>query len=99
MDFAACPVRHAPEYYCCEYSETTKVIYTKYNRPSGGDYESYYVDGWNKQRQVNYPYVILMLRDGSIDTDLRAACTSSSTSTTPRFTTYTETPLVIIYLL
>ncbi|KAL3660746.1 hypothetical protein V7S43_014153 [Phytophthora oleae] len=56
MDFAACPVRHSPEYYCCEYSTATKVLYTKYNRPSGGDYESYYVDGWNKQRQVNFPF-------------------------------------------
>ncbi|POM68084.1 P-type ATPase (P-ATPase) Superfamily, partial [Phytophthora palmivora] len=174
MDFAACPIRHSPEYYCCEYSETTKVLYTKYNRPSGGDYESYYIDGWNKQRQVNFPYVMyhpqtpkfyynnpnsicrvqavantetgelseelqcadtnsslatdsqdstvfwtysanvrnnnatfpvgancysIMLRDGSMDSNLKAACTSSSTSTTPRFTTYTETPLIIIYLL
>ncbi|ETI31700.1 hypothetical protein F443_21362 [Phytophthora nicotianae P1569] len=174
MDFAACPIRHSPEYYCCEYSETTKVLYTKYNRPSGGDYESYYIDGWNKQRQVNFPYVMyhpqtpkfyyndpsticrvqavantetdelteelqcadtnsslvaasqdstvfwtysanvrnnnasfpvgatcysIMLRDGSVDSDLKAACVSASTSTTPRFTTYTETPLVVIYLL
>ncbi|KAJ8578130.1 hypothetical protein ON010_g1077 [Phytophthora cinnamomi] len=58
MDFAACPVRHSPQYYCCEYSETTKVLYTRYNQPSGGGYESYYVDGWNKQRQVNYPYTM-----------------------------------------
>ncbi|KAG6620920.1 P-type ATPase (P-ATPase) Superfamily [Phytophthora cinnamomi] len=58
MNFAACPVRHSPQYYCCEYSETTKVLYTRYNRPSGGGYESYYVDGWNKQRQVNYPYTM-----------------------------------------
>ncbi|EGZ11144.1 hypothetical protein PHYSODRAFT_337897 [Phytophthora sojae] len=46
MDFAACPVRHSPEYHCCEYSETTKTT------------ESYYVDGWNKQRQVNFPYTM-----------------------------------------
>ncbi|OWZ08743.1 P-type ATPase (P-ATPase), partial [Phytophthora megakarya] len=174
MDFVACPVRHTPVYYCCEYSTSTKVLYTKYNRPSGGDYESYYVEGWNKQRQVNFPYTMyhpqtpkfhyndpnsicrvqaiantatgelteelqcadtnsslatasqdstvfwtysanvrnnnatfpvgancysVMLRDGSVDATLKAACTSSSTSTTPRFSTYTETPLVIIYLL
>ncbi|KAE9327735.1 putative cation-transporting ATPase 13A3 [Phytophthora fragariae] len=174
MDFAACPVRHSPEYYCCEYSETTKVLYTKYNRPSGGGYESYYVDGWNKQRQVNYPYTMyhpstqafyynepntmcrvqdvvntetgelteqlqcadtnsslaadsqdstvfwtyaanvrnnnasfpvgaqcysIMLRDGMVDADIKEACTSQSTTSTPRFTTFTETPLVIIYLL
>ncbi|GMF43481.1 unnamed protein product [Phytophthora fragariaefolia] len=59
MDYAACPVRHSPVYYCCEYSETTKVLYTKCNRPSGGDYESYYVVGWNKQRQVNFPYAMI----------------------------------------
>ncbi|GMF15987.1 unnamed protein product [Phytophthora lilii] len=174
MDFAACPVRHTPEYYCCEYSETTKVLYTKYNRPAGGDFESYYVDGWSKERQVNFPYVMyhpstqefyydkpdtvcrvqavadtktgklteelqcadtnsslaaasqdstvfwtyaanvrnnnatfpvgatcysLMLRDGTVDSDLKDACMSTSTTATPRFTTFTETPLVIIYLL
>ncbi|KAG2819029.1 hypothetical protein PC118_g22869, partial [Phytophthora cactorum] len=174
MDFAACLIQHSPEYLCCECTETTKVLYTKYNRPSGGDYESYYIDGWNKQRQVNFPYVMyhpqppkfyyndpsticrvqavanmetgelmeelqctntnsslatasrdntvfwtypanvgnnnasfpvgancysLMLRDGSVDSDLKATCVSTSTSTTPRFTTYTETPLVVIHLL
>ncbi|KAF1776305.1 P-type ATPase, cytoplasmic domain N [Phytophthora cactorum] len=102
-----------PEYLCCECTETTKVLYTKYNRPSGGDYESYYIDGWNKQRQVNFPQrgnnnasfpvgancYSLMLRDGSVDSDLKATCVSTSTSTTPRFTTYTETPLVVIHLL
>ncbi|OWZ08742.1 P-type ATPase (P-ATPase), partial [Phytophthora megakarya] len=174
MDFAACPVRHTPEYYCCEYTSTNKVLYTKFNRPAGGDYESYYVDGWNKQRQVNYPYTMyhpdtqefyydepnsicrvqavvnsatgelteqlqcadansslatasqdstvfwtyaanvrnnnatfpvgarcytLMLRDGSVDTDLKDACTASSSSVEPRYTTFTETPLLVIYLL
>lgn len=54
----ACPIRHSPKFYCCEYSGTTTVVYTKYNRPVGGDYESFYIDGWNKQRQVNYPYVM-----------------------------------------
>ncbi|KAH7488978.1 Polyamine-transporting ATPase 13A2 [Phytophthora ramorum] len=176
MDFAACPVRHSPQYYCCEYSESTKVLYTKFNRPSGGDYESYYVDGWNKQRQVNFPYTMyhpstptfyyddpstmcrvhavantetgelteelqctdtnsslveasqdssvfwtyaanvrnnnatfpvgancysLMLRDGSVSTYLKNECTSKPTALetpTIRFTTFTEAPLVIIYL-
>ncbi|KAF1785411.1 P-type ATPase, cytoplasmic domain N [Phytophthora cactorum] len=156
MDFAACLIQHSPEYLCCECTETTKVLYTKYNRPSGGDYESY-IDGWNKQRQVNFPTICrvqavantetgelteelqcantnsslatasrdntvfwtypanvrnnnasfpvgancysLMLRDGSVDSDLKATCVSTSTSTTPRFTTYTETPLVVIHLL
>ncbi|KAG3064115.1 hypothetical protein PI124_g22450, partial [Phytophthora idaei] len=141
MDFAACLIQHSPEYLCCECTETTKVLYTKYNHPSGGDYESYYIDGWNKQRQVNFPQqelqcantnsslatasqdstvfwtypanvrinnapfpvgancYSLMLCDGSVDSDLKATCVSTSTSTTPRFTTYTETPLVVIYLL
>ncbi|RLN44786.1 hypothetical protein BBJ29_009686, partial [Phytophthora kernoviae] len=56
LDFAACPVSHSPEYYCCKYSETTMEIYTKYNRPVGGSYEDYYRKGWNEGRRVNYPY-------------------------------------------
>ncbi|KAI9918223.1 hypothetical protein PsorP6_011522 [Peronosclerospora sorghi] len=175
MDYAACPVRHRPEYYCCEYSSTTKVKYTRFNRPAGGDYEPYYVEGWRQARQVNFPYTMyhpdtptfyydqpdticrvqailansetgklsetlqcantnnaslaaasrdstvfwtyeanvrnnnatfpvgarcysLMQADGSVDEALRTACASTSTSTTPRFTTFTETPLVAIYL-
>ncbi|OWZ00105.1 P-type ATPase (P-ATPase), partial [Phytophthora megakarya] len=176
LDFAACPVQHTPEYYCCEYSKSTKVLYTKYNRPSGGDYESYYIDGWNKQRQVNFPYTMynpntptfnytdpntvcrvqavtnkatgklreelqcadtnsslpmtsrdsavfwtykenwrnnnatfpvgancysLMLRDGTVDMVLKGACTSglAGMKSSVRFTTFTETPLAIIYFL
>ncbi|CAH0519300.1 unnamed protein product [Peronospora belbahrii] len=174
MDFDACPIRHSPEYYCCEISETTKELFTKYNRPYGGDYESYYVEGWSKQRQVNFPYTMyhpdtpkfyynepdticrvqaivnpktgelieelqcantnsslaaasqnntvfwsyaanarnnnatfpigatcysVMLPDGTIDTEMKNLCTSISTAIAPRFTTFTETPLVIIYLL
>ncbi|KAF4315024.1 hypothetical protein JM18_009565, partial [Phytophthora kernoviae] len=56
LDFAARPVSHSPEYYCCKYSETTMEIYTKYNRPMGGSYEDYYRKGWNEGRRVNYPY-------------------------------------------
>ncbi|KAL4094836.1 hypothetical protein PRIC1_010489 [Phytophthora ramorum] len=41
----------------------------------------------------------LMLRDGTVDSELQDACTSASTTTEPRFTTYTEAPLVVIYLL
>ncbi|KAL4150955.1 hypothetical protein PRNP1_010341 [Phytophthora ramorum] len=40
-----------------------------------------------------------MLRDGTVDSELQDACTSASTTTEPRFTTYTEAPLVVIYLL
>ncbi|KAG2764160.1 Cation-transporting ATPase 13A2 [Phytophthora cactorum] len=175
-DFAACPVCHSLEYYCCEYSEDVKVLYTKYNRPSGGDYETYYVDGWSKQRQVNFPFTMyhpstptfnytdpstvcgvqavvnketgkiteelqcaesnssltvasqdttvfwtykdnwrnnnasfpvgancysLMLRDGTVDMDLKTACATDLTVTMPpvRFTTFMETPLVTTYLL
>uniref|UniRef100_M4BQF0 P-type ATPase A domain-containing protein n=1 Tax=Hyaloperonospora arabidopsidis (strain Emoy2) TaxID=559515 RepID=M4BQF0_HYAAE len=173
MDFAACPVRHSPEYYCCEYSKTTKELFTKYNRPSGGEYESYYVTGWAQQRQVNFPYTMyhpstrkfyydkpdticrvqaivnpetgaltealqcaatnsslaaasqdstvywnyadnvrnnnasfpigarcysLMQVDGTVDTDLKAACKPVSTVSDARFTTFRETPLVVIYL-
>ncbi|CEG45877.1 p-type atpase (p-atpase) superfamily [Plasmopara halstedii] len=174
MDFAACPVRHTPEYYCCEYSDLTKVLYTKYNRPSGGDYESYYVDGWKQQRQVNFPYTMyhpstpkffyddpsticrvqavidpktvmlmeklqcadtnvslelasqdssvfwtyatnvrnnnatfplgatcysIMLSDGSVDSDLLDECTTMTLTVEPRFTTFTEAPLITIYFL
>ncbi|CAI5741640.1 unnamed protein product [Hyaloperonospora brassicae] len=174
MDFAACPVRHRPEYYCCEYSETTRELFTKYNRPTGGAFESYYVTGWAAQRQVNFPYTMyhpstqkfyydkpdticrvqaivdtatgaltealqcadtnaslaaasqdstvywnyadnvrnnnasfpigarcysLMEADGSVNTDQKAACKSLSTVSDARFTTFHETPLVIIYLL
>ncbi|KAL3670651.1 hypothetical protein V7S43_003841 [Phytophthora oleae] len=56
LDFAACPVRHSPDYYCCKYSETTMEIYTKFNRPTGGAYDSFYRKGWNEGRRVNYPY-------------------------------------------
>ncbi|TDH69884.1 hypothetical protein CCR75_008585 [Bremia lactucae] len=173
-DFAACPVRHAPEYYCCEYAEAAKVVYTKYNRPSGGKYASYYVDGWKEQRQVNFPYTMyhpttqefyyndptticrvqavansvtgvltenlqcadrnssliaasqdssvfwtyatnfrnnnatfplgatcysLLLPDGTVDQDLMDACIITASTVKPRFTTFTEATLVIIYLL
>ncbi|KAF4146277.1 E1-E2 ATPase [Phytophthora infestans] len=42
----------------------------------------------------------LMLRDGSVDTDLKAACSANPTAVLPTviFTTFMETPLVIIYL-
>ncbi|CAI5700453.1 unnamed protein product [Peronospora effusa] len=175
MDFAACPVKHKPEYYCCELSDTNKELYTKYNRPFGGPYESYYVDGWSKQRQVNFPYTMyhpstqkfdynkpetvcriqaivnskttgeliedlqcadtnsslaaasqnntvfwtyatnsrnnnasfpigancysLMLSDGTVNAGLKDACTSISTASKPRFSSFRESPLVIIYLL
>ncbi|KAG4038753.1 hypothetical protein PC123_g25685, partial [Phytophthora cactorum] len=57
MDFAACLIQHSPEYLCCECTETTKVLYTKYNRPSGGDYESYYIDAQSAE------FVYMLKRD------------------------------------
>jgi cation-transporting ATPase 13A3/4/5 len=59
-DYAACPINHSPKYLCCdvgtaEGAETpTKVLYIKYNRPAGGEYESYYEEGWKKSRQINW---------------------------------------------
>ncbi|KAF1776312.1 P-type ATPase, cytoplasmic domain N [Phytophthora cactorum] len=152
MDFAACPVRHSPEYYCCEYSETTKVLYTKYNRPrrrlrvvlhrwleeqrqhdlpsaGRGQHGNGRVDGelqcadtnsslvaasqdssvfWTyaanvRNNNASFPVgttcYSVMLRDGTVDSNLMDACTSTSSTVEPRFTTFTETPLVIIYLL
>ncbi|DAZ96102.1 TPA: hypothetical protein N0F65_000650 [Lagenidium giganteum] len=54
-EYAACPINHSPEFYCCEINPDTKIVYTKYNRPKGGDYESYYEEGWNLARQINLP--------------------------------------------
>ncbi|TYZ64953.1 hypothetical protein PybrP1_010260 [[Pythium] brassicae (nom. inval.)] len=56
LDFAACPERHSPEFYCCKYSETTMEVYTKFRLPTGGDFESDYREGWAESRKVNFPY-------------------------------------------
>ncbi|OWZ18491.1 P-type ATPase (P-ATPase) [Phytophthora megakarya] len=64
MDYPACPQRHQPEYFCCTISNSTREVYTntrevytKFRRPEGGSYEGDYKTGWNKLRQVNFPYV------------------------------------------
>ncbi|KAH7460028.1 putative cation-transporting ATPase 13A5 [Phytophthora ramorum] len=56
LAFAACPVSHSPEYYCCQYSSSNMEIYTKFNLPTGGSYDEFYRKGWNEGRRVNYPY-------------------------------------------
>ncbi|GAB9464811.1 hypothetical protein Gpo141_00002237 [Globisporangium polare] len=59
-DYAACPINHAPTYYCCDLGtakgaeKPTVALYIKYNRPAGGKYESYYEEGWKKSRQINW---------------------------------------------
>jgi predicted P-type ATPase len=57
MDYPACPQRHRPEFYCCSMSATTREVFTKFHRPSGGSYEQDYALGWGQPRQVNFPYV------------------------------------------
>uniref|UniRef100_K3X7V9 Cation-transporting P-type ATPase N-terminal domain-containing protein n=1 Tax=Globisporangium ultimum (strain ATCC 200006 / CBS 805.95 / DAOM BR144) TaxID=431595 RepID=K3X7V9_GLOUD len=60
FDYPACAVNHAPEYYCCDLgtadgaSTPTKQLYTRYNRPDGADFGSYYEEGWKKSRQINW---------------------------------------------
>lgn len=56
LNYAACPERHHPEFYCCEIAEGVRELFTKFNRPRGGDYEKEYERGWNTMRQVNFPY-------------------------------------------
>lgn len=54
LEFAACAVNHAPQYFCCEYGEE-KELFTRFNRPSGPEYDQFYQDGWKIPRQVNFP--------------------------------------------
>ncbi|KAJ0409586.1 hypothetical protein P43SY_008458 [Pythium insidiosum] len=54
LDYPACAVNHQPVYYCCEYG-SEKELYTRYNRPSGGDFDSFYEEGWHVRRRVNFP--------------------------------------------
>ncbi|ETP11523.1 hypothetical protein F441_12937 [Phytophthora nicotianae CJ01A1] len=57
MGYPACPQHHQPEFYCCSTSSTTREVYTKFHRPTGGSYEDDYKTGWAQPRQVNFPYV------------------------------------------
>ncbi|KAG6618629.1 P-type ATPase (P-ATPase) [Phytophthora cinnamomi] len=57
MDYPACPQRHQPEYFCCSTSTSTREVFTKFRRPTGGSYEEDYQAGWAQARQVNFPYV------------------------------------------
>ncbi|GLE06646.1 hypothetical protein PINS_up016040 [Pythium insidiosum] len=54
LEYPACAVNHQPIYYCCEYGEQ-KELYTRYNRPTGGDLDSFYQEGWHTKRRVNFP--------------------------------------------
>ncbi|KAG7380168.1 hypothetical protein PHYBOEH_011541, partial [Phytophthora boehmeriae] len=56
MEYPACPQRHQPEFYCCSTSATNREVFTKFKRPSGGNYEVDYAAGWAQSRQVNFPY-------------------------------------------
>ncbi|EGZ08658.1 hypothetical protein PHYSODRAFT_318641 [Phytophthora sojae] len=174
MDYEACPQRHHPEYFCCSTSASTREVFTKFNRPTGGTYEDNYRAGWSQPRQVNFPYVrytpdtpvfsyddsasicrvqtvmidpetgelhqflqcgsenaslsedshdaavfwtspsnprnnnasfpvgaqcvSLMLADGSVDEDSKAACISDQQSQSFQFTNFTEAPLLVVYL-
>ncbi|TMW55563.1 hypothetical protein Poli38472_010445 [Pythium oligandrum] len=174
LDFPACPESHSPEYYCCEYSDTVKHVYTKYNLPTGGSFEDVFRDGWKMARQVNYPYhkftpdtpkyyydqpeticrmrtvvvnsktgeikqelqcanqnsslvedsqdatvfwtyaenprnnnasfpvgakcYSLMTSNGKVDAKEKALCVSAASTVTPKFTSYTEVELVVIYV-
>ncbi|CCI41369.1 unnamed protein product [Albugo candida] len=55
-EYPACPIHHNPEYWCCEYTPTIRLLYTKYTRPHGGEYGIYYKHGWNLPRRVDYPH-------------------------------------------
>ncbi|DAZ99712.1 TPA: LOW QUALITY PROTEIN: hypothetical protein N0F65_000890 [Lagenidium giganteum] len=53
-----CPSNHAPQYYCCTSGDGKSELFTRYQRPQGGDYESYYADAWKLERRVNFPEVL-----------------------------------------
>nr|CCA23951.1 cationtransporting ATPase putative [Albugo laibachii Nc14] len=55
-EYPACHIHHNPEYWCCEYTSTIRLLYTKYTRPEGGEYGVYYKHGWNVPRRVDYPH-------------------------------------------
>ncbi|TYZ66974.1 hypothetical protein PybrP1_000300 [[Pythium] brassicae (nom. inval.)] len=62
-DFPACAVNHNPLYYCCEFpaiasdgsQSTEKELFTRFQKPQGGAYSSFYDAGWSKLRQVSFP--------------------------------------------
>lgn len=59
-DYAACPINHAPQFYCCDLGtaegaeKPSYALYTRFNRPEGGEFASYYEEGWKKSRQINW---------------------------------------------
>jgi predicted P-type ATPase len=60
LDFPACAINHAPEYYCCDLGTPegaevpNSLLYVKYNKPQGDGYSHFYDEGWTKSRQVNW---------------------------------------------
>lgn len=58
LDYPACAINHAPEYFCCdlgtpEGSDVPNYLqYVKYNKPQGAGFSSFYDEGWEKSRQI-----------------------------------------------
>ncbi|DBA01044.1 TPA: hypothetical protein N0F65_002654 [Lagenidium giganteum] len=55
--YAGCPANHHAQYVCCHLGNEQKEVFTRYERPRGGDYEAYYEHAWRQSRQVNFPEV------------------------------------------
>lgn len=57
--YPACAANHNPVYYCCAYTNaagsTERELFTKFEKPHGGEYSEYYDEGWKLARQVNFP--------------------------------------------
>ncbi|KAG2529214.1 hypothetical protein JM18_001728 [Phytophthora kernoviae] len=75
LDYPACAINHSPQYYCCDLGApegsdvSNGLVYIRYNKPQGDGYSSYYNEGWEKSRQINY--------DPSGDVSLYAPSTPS----------------------
>lgn len=60
LDYPACAINHQPQYYCCDLGApegsdvSNGLVYIRYNKPQGEGYSSYYDEGWEKSRQINY---------------------------------------------
>eukprot|EP00644_Phytophthora_capsici_P007095 jgi/Phyca11/112394/e_gw1.22.636.1 len=105
LDYPACAINHAPEYYCCDLGApegsdvSNGLVYVRYNRPQGDGFTSEYAEGWEKSRQVNYDPDgdVIMLDDGTVNATAQSLCTSASGVPVYRFNSFTETPLVVVY--
>ncbi|KAG3184063.1 hypothetical protein C6341_g5196 [Phytophthora cactorum] len=60
LDYPACAINHSPQYYCCDLGTpegsdvSNGLVYVRYNKPQGDGFSSYYDEGWQKSRQINY---------------------------------------------